>query len=145
MKRLNRGTRRFKTVFINAPLSTMAEGKLNMEIDRIVKEIGYRTYLPQANIPPGSDVDPLKVLKANIAAVSKSDLVLTVLDKPGLGVAFELGYSVASKKKVIAFRTDPQDYLGKVVEGFWQDLPQASKATSFRELKTILRTWVEKS
>jgi len=57
----------------------MAEGKLNMEIDRIVKEIGYRTYLPQANIPPGSDVDPLKVLKANIAAVSKSDLVLTVL------------------------------------------------------------------
>lgn len=139
LRHFNTGTRKVKTVFINAPLSTMAEGRLNDEIDRIVKGIGFRTYLPQANIPPGLDVDPLKVIRANIVAVRKSDLVLTVLDKPGLGVAFELGYSVACKKKVIAFRTDPQDYLGKVVEGFWKDLPKESKATTFMELELILR------
>src|SRR5438094_601560 len=102
----------------------MAEGNLNAEIDRLVRKVGLRTYLPQTHIPPGSNVDSLKVFKANVAAVRKSNVVLTVLDKPGLGVAFELGYSFAGKKRVIAFRTDPQDYLGKIVEGFWNRLPK---------------------
>src|SRR5437879_4070301 len=79
LKRRGRDKGRPKVVFINAPLSTMAEGNLNAEIDRLVRKVGLRTYLPQTHIPPGSNVDSLKVFKANVAAVRKSNVVLTVL------------------------------------------------------------------
>jgi len=140
MKQLPKlGQKSKKTVFVNAPLSTLAEGRLNAELRRLVEAMGYLTYLPQGHIPPGSDVSSLEVLNDNISAVRKSDIILTVLDKPGLGVAFELGYATARKKKIVALRTDPQDYLGKIIEGFWENLPLTSRATSLSELRAILR------
>ena len=66
------------------------------------------------------------------------DALLTVLDKPGLGVAFELGVAFAMKKQVVLFRTDVQDYLGKVLEGLWQSHPSHLRAVTVEELRLVL-------
>lgn len=80
----------------------------------------------------------IDVLNANIRAVREAEVILTIFDKPGLGVAFEVGYALALGKKIIGFRTDVQDYLGKVLEGLWENLLPSAKATNIGELRSAL-------
>ncbi|MCK4386420.1 MAG: nucleoside 2-deoxyribosyltransferase [candidate division Zixibacteria bacterium] len=130
-----------KKIFVNAPLSTLAEQQLNKEITKIVKELGFEIYLPQEVIPPGTNASAKRVFEANLQAVKDGDIVLSVLDKPGLGVIFELAYALALKKSVILFRSDKQDYLGKIIEGLWGSFEEKNKAQTLEKLKKILKTY----
>lgn len=129
-----------KTVFINASLSSLAERAFNAEIEKVTKELGFQCYLPQAALPPEKDVRARNVFLENMEAIAECDILLSVLDKPGLGVVFELGYAKAMGKDIIAFRSDEQDYLGKVVEGLWEGLPDDCKARTLDELRFQLST-----
>jgi nucleoside 2-deoxyribosyltransferase len=124
--------------FLSSPLSTLAEQNLNATIASIIRSCGYDCYVPQENLPPGGGASPTAVLQHNIEAVTASDLILSVLDKPGSGVVFELAYAFALRKPIVVFRSDKQDYLGKVLEGFWSITPATCKATSLEELRQIL-------
>lgn len=126
-------------IFINASLSSLAERRLNKEITKILDDLGIEYYLPQDAIQPGQGVDAAAVLEANLRAIEQCNVVLSVLDKPGLGVVFELGQALAMKKCVILFRSDMQDYLGKIMEGVWAG--QSNKARSLEELKAILQRY----
>lgn len=132
-----------KRIFFNAPLSSLAEQRLNSEIAQMVRDLGFEIYLPQIEIPPTGNTSATRVFESNIQAVRHSDIILSVLDKPGLGVAFELGYAIAINKIIIAFRSDEQDYLGKVLEGLWKSLEARYKAQTLEELKEILGRNVE--
>lgn len=123
-------------VFVNAALSTLAEQRLNEEFISVLRECDLEYYLPQAELPPDSDVSSLEVLRANSNAVRAADVILSILDKPGHGVVFELGYAMALGKRIIAFRTDSQDYLGKILEGVWEGLEPGSRVSSLPALKT---------
>lgn len=140
---IGKGKEMRKRVFINAPLSTLAEQRLNKEISEIVNEQGFECYFPQEVIPPGSNTSATRIVEANIQAVKNCDIVLSVLDKPGLGVIFELAYALALNKTIIVFRSDKQDYLGKVIEGLWERLEQKNKARTLEKLKEILKTYAE--
>lgn len=129
-------------VFINASLSSLAERQLNKEITKILDNLGVDYYLPQEAIPPAENVDSTAVLEANLRAIKGCDVVLSILDKPGLGVIFELGQALAMKKPVVLFRSDMQDYMGKIMEGVWE--VERDKARSLEELKTILRRYAGK-
>lgn len=125
-------------VFINASLSSLAEQRLNTEIAAIVEEAGLCVYLPQRELPLGAKASPGDILEANSIAVANCDVVLSVLDKPGLGVAFELGLAFALKKCIVLFRTDTQDYLGKVIEGLWASQTEARRASTIEELRSLI-------
>lgn len=125
-------------VFLNAPLSTLAEQRLNDVISSLVVDLGFTCYSPQEKIPPGSSLAPAVIFEENRRAVDESDIILCVLDKPGLGVVFELGYALAQGKTIVAFRSDQQDYLGKVLEGLWERLDTDRKATTLDRLREIL-------
>jgi len=71
--------------------------------------------------------------------VEQCDLVLSVLDEPGEGVIFELGFAYALGKPIFAFRSNGQSYLGKVVEGLWLELPESQKAKTLDELRSRLK------
>lgn len=112
---------------------------LNEEIKSVLVETGYEPYVPQDALPPSPDVSPMHVLQTNIRAVEEADLVVTVLDKPGFGVAFELGFARALGKRVVLFRSDRQDYLGKILEGVWTEAAEADRAATLDELRMKLQ------
>ncbi len=126
-------------VFLNSPLSHIAAQMLNSEIKRILVEEGFNCILSQDQLPPVPETDPLDVFTRNIELVNECDIVLTVLDSPGEGVVFELGIAYALRKPILAFRSDKQGYLGKVLEGLWRILPTSRRATTLEELRTRLQ------
>jgi len=125
-------------IFLNAPLSSLAEQKLNQEIERLITAHGFSCYTPQEILPPGTGVGASEIVKSNIDALNQCDIILSVLDKPGLGVIFELAYAYAKDKEIILLRTDKQDYLGKIIEGFWERMPEERRAKSLADLEEIL-------
>jgi nucleoside 2-deoxyribosyltransferase len=132
-----------KKIFINAPLSTMAEQELNKKIVDIVKKLEFEFYFPQEVIPPGTNTAAVRIFEANVQAVKNCDIVLSVLDKPGLGVVFEIAYALAMNKTIILFRSDMQNYLGKVMEGLWQSFDSRKKAQTIEELRQILKAFAK--
>lgn len=138
MKPIEKNAKRLE-IFLNSPLSHVAARILNNKIKEILEEEGFTCILPQSILPPGPSADPKEVLKRNVESVKKCDIVLSVLDAPGEGVIFELGVAHALNKPVIAFRSNGQSYLGKVIEGLWLTLPQSQKATNLEELRHRLK------
>ena len=126
-------------VFVNAPLSALGWQFLNDEIARILHDEGFDYYLPQEVFPPGTSISSVSIFHENLAALKDCDVVLSVLDRPGLGVAFELGVAFALGKIVILLRTDKQDYLGKIMEGLWQSTESELRAVDLEELRSVLR------
>ena len=126
-------------VFFNAPLSSLAERLFNEELKRVLEEEGFECIMPQEILPPGPNTDPIKILRNNQQLMESSDIVLSVLDKPGEGVIFELGVAFAIGKPIVIFRSDEQDYLGKVVEGIYELMPEDRKAGNPQELRKIIR------
>jgi len=128
-------------VFINSPLSHIGAQILNNEIKKILVREGFDCILPQEILPPGPNAGAREVFEVNLKLLEQCDTVLSVLDAPGEGVIFELGVAAALGKPVVAFRSDKQRYLGKVVEGFWLSLPKSQKAESLEELRCKLREY----
>lgn len=126
-------------VFLNASLSSFAAQNLNIKIKKILEEEGFSCILPQEILPPGTKVDPSEILRQNVEFVKKSDIVLSVLDAPGEGVIFELGFAHALGKTIVAFRSNEASYLGKVIEGLWSALPESKKAVTIDELRIKLK------
>ena len=137
-KRENRKNKKFR-VFLNASLSSSGKRIFNERLKRIVIEEGLECLLPQEILPPGRNLDEVEILKTNQRLIESSDIVLSVLDKPGEGVIFELGVAFALGKPIIIFRSNEQDNLGKIIEGIYKLLPQDRKTGNLRELRTILR------
>lgn len=133
-----------KKIFINAGLSSVAERDFNHKIKKICLDCGFELYMPQEALPPGKSISSQLIFKANMNSILASDYIISVLDKPGLGVAYELGFARAMNKEIIIFRSDSQDYLGKILEGFWESIPDDRKAKTLFELKKILLNLGEK-
>ncbi len=135
----NRGRKRKYRVFLNASLSSLGERLFNEKLKRIIVEEGFECALPQEILPPAKNLEAVKTLTNNRHLIESSDVVLSVLDKPGEGVIFELGVAFALGKPIIIFRTDEQDYLGKVVEGVYELTPEDKKTGNLQELREIIR------
>jgi len=128
-----------KNVFLNAGLSSLAEQMFNKEISHLLSKYGFMVYMPQEVLPPGISISAAEIYRANLKAIQDADLLISILDKPGLGVVYELGYALANSKKVIMFRSDVQDYLGKIIEGVWEITDSQYKARDLLELEKILQ------
>jgi len=138
MRLIERNALKLK-VFLNSPLSHIAAQILNSKIRQIVEEEGFICVLPQDILPPSSNADPKEVFRRNVEFVKECDVVLSVLDAPGEGVIFELGVAHALNKPIVAFRSNGQSYLGKVIEGLWLTLPASHKAMTLDELRNRLK------
>lgn len=126
-------------VFLNAPLSSLGERLFNERLQKIIVKEGFECILPQEILPPRKNLDAVKTLRNNQHLIESSDIVLSVLDKPGEGVIFELGVAFALGKLIVIFRSDEQDYLGKVVEGIYQITPEDRKTGKLSELGKIIK------
>lgn len=130
-------------IFLCAGLSSLADRLLNQKILEVLSPFGFEMYLPEREIPAGTSMIASEILGANVAAIDSSDLVIAVLDKPGLGVAFELGFATAKGKRIVIFRSDPQDYLGKILEGLYEQIPRNARCTSLAELQRCMERYAQ--
>jgi len=128
-----------RRIFLNASLSSQAEQLFNKRLKRVLTKEGFECLLPQEVLKPGKNVDSVQILKNNMRLIESCDIVLSVLDKPGEGVIFELGVAFALNKPIIILRSDEQDYLGKIIEGLCSTIPKERKAANLEELRSILK------
>lgn len=103
--------------YMAGPLFNLAERRFNVELNAMVKRLGFTTYFPQEDagvldelIRQGRDIHQARdyIFERNRDAIESCDLVVFVLDGrvPDEGACIEAGIGYAMGKPVIGLKTD---------------------------------------
>ncbi len=98
-----------RTVYLAAPLFSIAERDFNRRLRDEIKSIGFSVFLPQED---SNNVKSNKrqeiIFNKNLNAIENSDIIVAVVDGIDIdsGTAWEIGYASAKGKPVIGLRTD---------------------------------------
>lgn len=108
-------------IYIAAPLFNVAERAFNEQTDKILRECGHETFLPQraggcvADLPPVINGKPVRkhLFELDCANMDWADTVLFIFDGrvPDEGSCFELGYCYAKGKRCIGYKTDARCFI----------------------------------
>ncbi|MCR4877008.1 MAG: nucleoside 2-deoxyribosyltransferase [Clostridiales bacterium] len=108
-------------IYIAGPLFSEGEREFNEKIDRIVRECGHSTYLPQrdggcvADLPDTVEGVPKRryLFDLDCAQMDRCDLLLFLMDGrvPDEGACFELGYCYARGKRCAVYKTDARSFI----------------------------------
>jgi nucleoside 2-deoxyribosyltransferase/predicted secreted protein len=98
-------------VYLAAPLFSESERVYNLSVAGRLKNNFFDVYLPQ-EAGDDSDTrnkeDQVRIFSENMRALENADIIVAIIDGADAdsGTAWEMGYAYASRKKVIALRTD---------------------------------------
>lgn len=94
-----------KSVYLAGPLFTAAEVKFNLHLSDILKDHGYKVFLPQHECLNKVEKDIFTTCRNGIES---ANMILAILDGADAdsGTCWECGYAVAKGKPVILVRTD---------------------------------------
>ena len=103
--------------YLAGPLFNLAERRFNVELNAMVKRMGFATYFPQEDagvldelIRQGKDIHQARdyIFERNRDAIESCDLVVFVLDGrvPDEGACIEAGIGYAMGRPVIGLKTD---------------------------------------
>ena len=102
-----------KTIYLAAPLFSEAEREFNCKLRDQITERGFPVFLPQEDSNDTTDMRHKEkqnhIFEQNLKAIDNSDIIVAVLDGGSdvdSGTAWELGYAFATKKTVLALKTD---------------------------------------
>ena len=126
-----------RKAFIATKVDTEAAQGRSARILAALEAAGFSVFLPKKR--PGATA--IEILESNEREVDAADVVVCVFDGAGAGVGMELGRADALKKDIVGFRTEESvadEYLGKMLEGFWQRLPDDRKAQDLSRLEQLL-------
>jgi nucleoside 2-deoxyribosyltransferase len=133
-------------VFLNASLAGKGDRGRNAELVKHIRSRGFRClYVPQEELPVGGKYTATQIKNANVEAIRKADVVVSVLDNPGLGVAFELSLALEIGKPVVLYRSSSQQDLGKMIEGVWEEFPPSRKAETIKGMLACLEHLAERN
>jgi hypothetical protein len=118
--RSGRGTGRLVAplrVYLAGPLFNLAERRFNVELNRLIKRLGFETYFPQEDagvlddlVRQGRDLHQARhyIFERNRDNIETCDVVLFTLDGrvPDEGACIEAGIGYAMGKQVIGLKTD---------------------------------------
>lgn len=116
-KNWTQGPDRPLRVYIAGPLFSHAERTFNVELNGLIRQMGFETYFPQEDaglisemVESGMDVHQARdaIFERNRLAVAESDIVLFILDgrAPDEGACIEAGIGYALGKWCIGLKTD---------------------------------------
>ena len=108
-------------VYIAAPLFSEGERIFNEKIDKIIRDCGHETFLPQrdggcvADLPDIIEGLPKRSYLFNLDCghMDWCDVILFLYDGrvPDEGACFELGYCYAKGKRCIGYKTDVRSFI----------------------------------
>jgi nucleoside 2-deoxyribosyltransferase len=98
------------TVYLAAPLFTLAERQHNTELTRELTRRfkGEVTFILPQEMTTDPQVDYESIAKTNLEALAGANVVLACLDGVDVdsGTSFEAGYARSKGKPILAYRTD---------------------------------------
>ncbi|PIZ80228.1 hypothetical protein COY00_02035 [Candidatus Pacearchaeota archaeon CG_4_10_14_0_2_um_filter_35_33] len=103
--------------YIAGKLGTESEKKLLVDVDKLCKSLGVKTFLPHRDVGLAESIEDVdRIFRGDIEEGFKGvGLVIAVLDglHVGAGTSWELGYAYAKKIPAIGLKTDesPEDAL----------------------------------
>lgn len=104
-------------IYIAGPLFSHAERRFNIELNGLIRQMGYETYFPQEDaglisemVEAGLDVHQARdaIFERNRLAVQECDIVAFIIDgrSPDEGACIEVGIGYALGKTCIGLKTD---------------------------------------
>ena len=121
-------------VYLASPFFTVSQRWLVDEARRGLADLGLKVFSPLHEIGPGP---AHTVAPADIAALTKCDIVFAILDGLDSGTVFEVGYARALKKPVYALAQNVSTEDLKMIEGsgcrVYHDLVTALHHAAWRE------------
>ena len=110
-------------IYIAGPLFNEMERKRNAELDAILQDNGFDTYLPQRDggefakeLAAGERPEAIRkrMFSLDIAAVKNCDILLFLFDGrvPDEGACFELGMAYVLGKRCLGYKTDARAFIG---------------------------------
>ncbi len=102
-----------KTLYLAAPLFSLAERDFNEKLRNGFEEMGFSVFIPQEDSNDTEiareDMNTSTIYKLNVQAIDNCDLMVAVLDGGSdvdSGTAWEIGYACAKNIPIIGLRTD---------------------------------------
>lgn len=104
-------------IYIAGPLFSHAERQFNVELNKLLRGMGFETYFPQEDaglisemVAGGMNVHQARdsIFERNRLAVTESDIILFILDgrAPDEGACIEVGIGYALGKICVGLKTD---------------------------------------
>lgn len=95
-------------VYLAGPLFDEGERWHIEQLEQLVAELGFRTFLPHRDNPPKTVDTVAEIFANNRDAIDECDLVVANLNGVTTddGTAWEVGYAYARDRTLIGFHTD---------------------------------------
>lgn len=131
-------------VFLAAPLFSEAERDFNSKVAKRLRDRGFEVWLAQESpfIHEGTSKEKKKIYEKDISALKACDVVVAVLDgvEVDSGVAFEMGYAVATGKPVIGLKTDRRAFSKMEDVNLMLEVPLIKLCNTIEEVLTELKS-----
>ena len=130
-------------VYFAAPLFSEAERSFNRRAADILEELHFHVHLPQElddDEEARGDNREKAIYEGNLIALKAADIVVAVIDGADAdsGTAWEMGYAMASNKRVIALRTDFRHFSKNECVNLMLEM-ESEVVHSLDELKDLLK------
>jgi hypothetical protein len=125
-------------VFLAAGIRQPGCKERNEGLVRVAELAGLAVFSPARESLPELSLTPLQILTQNRSAILSAPIFLFVPDGAGVGVFYELGLAEEAGKVLVGYSESGVKGLGKVIEGWWDALPNNRRATNHASLESIL-------
>ena len=97
--------------YVAGPLFAEGERWLLERVERLLRSLGFETYLPHRDTQPSMSLKA--IYESHLRVLQRCDLLVAVLDGVDVdsGTAFDLGYACALGKPAVGLRTDTRGFL----------------------------------
>lgn len=137
--------------YISGALMGSKNLKRSKELYEFIGDIttrnGITPYIPHLNTCPltNTSLTPDDIFKIDMKCLNNSDLVISYLGSPSLGVGAELAITISTQKPIIAIYHE-QDNVSRFVLGMLKDFENTTfiKYQSLNDLETKLTSILSK-
>jgi nucleoside 2-deoxyribosyltransferase len=138
-----------QSIYIAGPLFSESEIKYNIELDKFLSSLGFRTFLPQRDgfrldglLSKGIDSSEAinTIFQKDLDVIRNSDIIVMILDGrvPDEGACIEIGYGYALGKECVGIKTDSRSLMSNLDNPLIIGTLNNRIARNFEELREIL-------
>jgi nucleoside 2-deoxyribosyltransferase len=129
--------------YVAGPLFDEGERWFIEQIEQLVADAGYVTFLPHRDNPPKDASNVRFIFENDKRGIDEADVVVANLNGLGTddGTAWELGYAYAKGKFIIGLYTDWRRRFDDEVVNLMMECSMHRLVRSLDDLRTELAAW----